>query len=105
MGSPRYNTFLEEVCVLRLVVGIVSLPALLAGAFPIAVAAHEGEVHLTEGFALSPMAIAIFGGSILGLFLLGFLLWFWASRSMKRKEAQRSAVSLPGPQPDNSRKA
>ncbi|MBI4180590.1 MAG: hypothetical protein HY528_01520 [Chloroflexi bacterium] len=49
------------------------------------VLAHEGESHLTEGFVLTPLTIAIFGGTAAALFLTGFLLWFWASRSLKRK--------------------
>lgn len=83
----------------------VTISSLLLVAFSEVAAAHEGEVHITQGFALTPLTIAIMGAALVSIFLSGFLLWTWASRSLKRKEQQLAASAKPSPSSDDKGEA
>ncbi|MBI3931200.1 MAG: hypothetical protein HY325_04170 [Chloroflexi bacterium] len=80
---------------LKLILGGVVGGVLLLGRPGVALA-HDDDLHLTEGFVLTPLTIAIFGGTLAGIFLTGFLLWRWASRSLKRKEERERRLRSSG---------
>lgn len=74
----------------------VLIAGLLALGQPTVARAHEGEMHLTEGFVLTPLTIAIFGGAVGVLLLTGFLVWAWASWSIKKKEQKKQQLHAAG---------
>ncbi len=86
IGNARVSRRLAATARPRRFAPALILALWLLEAFSRVAAAHEGEVHLTEGFALSPLALVVLGGLLFAILLAGFLLWLWASRSLRRKQ-------------------
>lgn len=85
---PQMNPFF------RLLLGVMVGGVLVLGRPSIALA-HAGEVHV--GDITIPMVAVWVGGGLIVIFLLtGFLLWVWASRSLKRKEEKERQLQSAG---------
>ncbi len=78
----------------KLLLGVIGGGVLVLGRPSVALANGE-DVHL--GNIQIPMVAVWVGGGLIVIFLLtGFLVWVWASRSLKRKDEKERQLQSAG---------